>query len=77
MLMVEFLSVPYQSNNTKFIIKLHVNGLEVMHSDIDSVTTGQVRIKGHLKCTVCVKMHWKQLLCVISIPNKTVQQQRK
>ena len=26
----------------------HVNGLEVVHSDIDSVTTGQVRIKGHL-----------------------------
>ena len=28
--------------------KLHVNGLEVMHSDIGRVTTGQVRIKGHL-----------------------------
>ena len=28
--------------------KLHMNGLEVMHSDIDSVTTGQFRIKGHL-----------------------------
>ena len=27
---------------------LHLNCLEVMHSDIDSVTTGQVRIKGHL-----------------------------
>ena len=32
----------------KIIINLYVNGLEVMHSDIDSITTGQVRIKGHL-----------------------------
>ena len=29
--------------------KLHVNGVEVMHSDIDNVTTGQVMIKGHLR----------------------------
>ena len=28
--------------------KLHANGLEVMHSDIDILTTGHVRIKGHL-----------------------------
>ena len=32
----------------KIIIKLHVNGLEVIHSEFDSVTTGQGRIKGHL-----------------------------
>ena len=28
--------------------KLLVNGLEVMHIDIDSASTGQVRTKGHL-----------------------------
>ena len=49
MFMLQFLSVSYQSNNTKNIIKLHVNGLEVIHSYIDGVTTGTVRIKGHLR----------------------------
>ena len=43
MLMLQFLSVSFQSKNTKY-----ANGLEVMHSDIDSVTTDQARIKGHL-----------------------------
>ena len=28
--------------------KLHVNDLEAMHSDINSVTTCQTRFKGHL-----------------------------
>ena len=32
----------------KIIIKLHVNGLEALHSDINSVTTCQTRFKGHL-----------------------------
>ena len=32
----------------KIIIKLHVNDLEVIHSDIDSLTTGQGRNKVHL-----------------------------
>ena len=32
----------------KIIRKLHVNGLEAMHSDINSVTTCQTRYKGHL-----------------------------
>ena len=32
----------------KISLKLHVNGFEVMQSDIDSVTTGHVRNKGHL-----------------------------
>ena len=49
MFILQLLSESYQSNNTKNIIKLHVNGFEVIHSDIDSVTTGQVRIKGHLR----------------------------
>ena len=42
--MLQFVSVPYQSNNTKLS-----NGFEVMLSDTDSVTTGHVRIKGHLR----------------------------
>ena len=45
--MLPSLSLPYHSNNTK-VSKMHVNGLEVMHRNLDSVTTGQVRIIGHL-----------------------------
>ena len=48
-----FFSVSHQSNNTKLKKKLHVNGVEVMHSDIDSLTTGQVRIKDHLSAFLC------------------------
>ena len=32
----------------KSIIKLHVNSLEAVHSDISSVTAHQTRFKGHL-----------------------------
>ena len=32
----------------KIILKVHVNGVEAIFSDIDMVTTSQVRIKGHL-----------------------------
>ena len=48
MLMLQYLSVSYQSINTKLSLKLHVKGFDVMQSDINSVTTGQVRNKGHL-----------------------------
>ena len=49
MLMLHFLTVSYHSNNTKlFLKKLYVNGLEVMHRYINSVTTGQARIKGQV-----------------------------
>ena len=45
MLILQFLLVSYQSNKKKkTIIKLHVSGLEVMHSGSDSVTTGWFRI---------------------------------
>ena len=50
-----------------FIIKLHVNGLEAMHIDINSVTTDQPRIKCHLSAQV-VKKCIKRLVLVISIP---------
>ena len=39
----------YQTHPTnQTIIKLHVNGLGAMHSDINSVTTCQTKFKGHL-----------------------------
>ena len=39
------ITVPIQQ--CKLIKKLHVNGLEAMQSDIDSVTTENVMLKGH------------------------------
>ena len=46
MLMLQFLSVSYHSNNTK-VSKTAWEWFR-RHSDIDSVTTDQVRIRGHL-----------------------------
>ena len=55
------------------IIKLHVNGLEAMHRYINSVTTGQARIKGHLSAQF-VKNTLKRLLFWISLPNTSIKQ---
>ena len=47
-----------------------------MHSDNDYVTTGQVRIKGHISAQFVLK-HCKQLLYVISMANIIIKQQHK
>ena len=46
----------------KTIIKLHVKCWDAMHSNIDSVTSGQVRIKCHL----CAK-HMKKITYLFAI----------
>ena len=53
------------------IIKLHVNGIEAMHRYNNSVTTGQVRIKGHFSAQF-VTNTYKKLIFVISIPNTSI-----
>ena len=40
---MKLLAFIFEQTSYIIIIKLHVNGLEVMHGDIDSVTTGQTR----------------------------------
>ena len=60
MLMLHFVSIkPIQQYI--IIIKLHVDGLEAMHRYINSVTTGQARIKGHLSVQFVNKQHNKGL----------------
>ena len=50
-----------------------MHGLEVMHSVIDSVTTGQVRIKDVLNAQFVYKYIRIQFSYVISIPNITIK----
>ena len=47
LLLYSFVSIIH-TQQYKIIMKLHVNGLEAMHSDINSDTTCQTRFKGHL-----------------------------
>ena len=59
------------------IIKLHVNGLEAMDRYINSVTSGQERIKGHFSAHF-VKKYIKKLISVISIPkaNRSIDKKK-